>query len=167
MVSFDFTLGLTFVIVGIVLLLIEASSPGFFIGVPATILIVLGLLGMYIPNFFLQPWAPITAIVVGVPLTYVTILLYQRLAPPSPPTTTVGESLIGRTGLVIREVVPDSIEGKVNIDNQVWSATSADAIAEGTRVRVVGSSGVHVILEPVNEAKAEEIESEKEKKETG
>jgi membrane protein implicated in regulation of membrane protease activity len=164
MVSFEFALGLTFVIVGIVLLLIEASSPGFFIGVPATVLIVLGLIGMYVPGFFLSPWAPIIAIVVGAPLTYVAILLYQRLAPPSPPTTTVGESLIGRTGVVVRDVVRDSIEGKVSIDNQVWSATSGDTIPKGSRVRVVDSKGVHVIVEEVVEEPEEgELQGEKEK----
>jgi membrane protein implicated in regulation of membrane protease activity len=155
MVSFEFALGLTFVVVGIVLLLIEASSPGFFIGVPATVLIVLGLIGMYVPGFFVSPWAPVVAIVVGAPLTYVAILLYQRLAPPAPPTTTVGESLIGKTGLVVREVVPDSIQGKVRIDNQVWSATSEETIPEGSRVTVVGSRGVHVVVERV-ETKPEE-----------
>lgn len=147
MVAFDVTLGLTFLIVGIVLLLVEAASPGFFIAVPATILIVLGLLGMFVPGFFFSPWAPITAIVVGAPLTYVTILLYQRLAPPSPPTTTVGGSLIGKTGRVVREIVPDSIQGKVNIDHVVWSATSEEAIPEGVKVRVVASRGVHVRVE--------------------
>ncbi len=162
MVSFDFALGLSFVIIGIVLLLIEASSPGFFIAVPATVLIVLGLLGMYIPNFYFSPWAPITAIVVGAPLTYVTLLLYQKLAPPSPPTTTVGESLIGRTGVVEREVVPDSIKGKVNIDNQTWSATSVDPIPAGAKVRVVASRGVHVTVEPVKVKKEEPKETKKE-----
>lgn len=112
-------------------------------------LIVLGMLGMFIPNFYLSPWAPVTAIAVGAPLTYLTILLYQRLAPPEPPTTTVGESLVGRNGIVVKEVVPNSIQGKVNIDNQVWSATAEKPIREGTKVTVVASRGVHVVVEPV------------------
>ncbi len=158
MVVFDeTTLGLIFLVVGIVLLLVEASSPGFFIAVPATILIVLGLLGMFIPNFYFSAWAPISAIAVGAPLTYLTILLYQRLAPPSPPITTVGGSLIGRTGVVVRDVVPDSIRGKVNIDHQVWSATAEELIPAGTRVNVVGSRGVHVTVERSDE-KSEEGE---------
>ncbi len=143
----DVILGLGFLVAGIVLLLVEAASPGFFIGVPATILIVLGLLGMFVPNFYFSIWAPIIAIAVGAPLTYLTILLYQRLAPPSPPTTTVGGSLIGRFGRVEREVVPDSIRGKVNIENQVWSATAEEPIPAGARVRVVRSRGVHVVVE--------------------
>ncbi len=157
MVSFDVGLGLTFLVLGIVLLLVEAAAPGFFIGIPATVLIVLGILGLFIPNFFFQPLAPVIAIAVGAPLTYVTILLYQRLAPPSPPVTTAGGSLIGRFGVVVREVVPDSIRGKVNIENQVWSATASAPIPEGSKVKVVGSRGVHVTVETVEEQPEEGV----------
>ncbi|MFQ5553615.1 MAG: NfeD family protein [Thermoplasmata archaeon] len=163
MVEFAEILALTFLVIGLVLLLVEASSPGFFIGVVATILIVLGLLGLFVPGFFTSPLAPITVIVVGAPLTYVTILLYQRLAPPSPPTTTVGDSLIGRRGRVVRRVTPDTIDGKVNIDNTVWSATAEEPIEEGLRVQVVDSRGVHVVVTPW-EAKAAEEPSEIEEK---
>ncbi|MFQ5986379.1 MAG: NfeD family protein [Thermoplasmata archaeon] len=148
MVTFEEILALTFLVVGLVLLLVEASSPGFFVGVVATILIVLGILGLFVQDFFTSPLAPITVIVVGAPVTYVTILLYQRLAPPSPPMTTVGDSLIGRRGRVERRVIPDSIEGKVNIDNTMWSATAEEPIEEGVRVQVVDSRGVHVVVTP-------------------
>ncbi len=158
-------MALTFLVVGIVLLLVEAAAPGFFIGIPATVLIILGVLGLFVPNFFFTPLAPIIAIAVGAPLTYVVILLYQRLAPPSPPVTTVGGSLVGRRGVVVRRVVPDSIEGKVNIENQVWSATALSPIPEGTKVQVVGSRGVHVTVEKVGEQPAEgESESAGEEK---
>lgn len=155
MVTFEVGLGFTFVIVGIALLLAEAAAPGFFIGVPATILIVLGLFGMFIPGFFVSPLAPITALLVGGPVIFVTILLYQRLAPPEAPSATVATSLIGRTGRVVARVIPDSLRGKVNIGNQVWSATSVEEeIEEGTRVRVVHSEGVHVVVEPLDAASA-------------
>lgn len=150
MVTFEVGLGVTFLVVGIALLLVEAAVPGFFIGVPATILIVLGLFGMYIPGFFISPWAPVTALVVSGPTILLTILLYQRLAPPEPPSATVATSLIGRRGMVVARVVPDSLRGKVNIGNQIWSATSVEQeIEEGIRVRVVDSEGVHVVVEPV------------------
>ncbi|MFQ5986962.1 MAG: NfeD family protein [Thermoplasmata archaeon] len=165
MVTFEEALGMAFLVAGLVLLLVEASSPGFFIGVVATILLVLGILGLFIPGFFVSPLAPISVILVGAPVTYVTILLYQRLAPPSPPTTTVGESLIGRRGRVVRRVIPDSIEGKVNIDNTVWSATSGEPIEEGARVQVVDSRGVHVVVAPWEAKAAEETREMEEKQE--
>lgn len=142
-------LALSFIVLGILLLLVEASSPGFFIGVPATVLIFIGILGLVIPDFFRSIWSPIIALLVGIPATIFTIRLYGALAPPQPPTTTVATSLIGKTGLVTREVVPDSLQGKVKIEYQTWSATAHDVIPEGVRVEVVGSEGVHVVVRPM------------------
>jgi membrane protein implicated in regulation of membrane protease activity len=143
----EFEIGLAFIVIGIVLLMVEATSPGFFIAVPATVLILIGGLAMLIPGFFTSPWSPITALVVGSLATVFTIKLYARLAPPQAPMTTVGTSLIGKSGTVTKEVVPDSIAGKVNIENQIWSATSNEVIPVGARVQVVGSAGVHVVVE--------------------
>lgn len=142
-------LALTFVILGILLLLVEVSSPGFFIAVPATVLIILGLLGLAIPDFFISVWSPVIALVVGIPATLLTIRFYGSLAPPQPPTTTVATSLIGKTGIVTREVEPNSLRGKVQVDYQTWSATSEAPISEGVKVEVLGSEGVHIIVKPV------------------
>lgn len=167
MVSVEVGLGLAFVLVGIALLLLEASSPGFFVGVPATILVALGLLALLFPDLFFSPWSPVIAVLVGAPMTYLTFLLYQRIAPPGPPTTTVGTSLVGRTGRVVRKVDPETIQGKVNIGNQVWSARTEgdEPIEEGVRVRVVASQGVHVVVVPL-EAPAPGLGREKEVKES-
>lgn len=144
------TLGLLFVIIGIILLLVEASSPGFFIAIPATILIILGILGVVAPGIFFSFWSPIIAIGLAVPITYLTIYFYRQLAPPQEPTTTVGDSLVGKRGLVTTATDPDSqTAGKVRIDSDTWSATSEQPINEGTRVEVIASEGVHVIVRKV------------------
>ena len=66
------TLGLIFVIAGILMLIVEASSPGFFIGIPATIVLILGIIGMAVPDIFFTWVSPVIAVGVGVPMTYVT-----------------------------------------------------------------------------------------------
>ncbi len=142
----EFTLGLVFLVIGVIMLIVEAASPGFFIAVPATVLIVLGLLGMAIEGFLFSIWSPIIAIILGVPTTLFTMWFYSRFAPPSPPTTTVGESLVSRQGLVTAEVRPHSLRGKVRIGHDVWSATADEVIPVGERVLVIGSEGVHVIV---------------------
>ena len=144
----EWQIGLAFVVIGIMMLLAEASAPGFFIAIPATVLIVLGLLAMAVPGFFFSVWSPIVALLTAVPATIITILVYRMIAPPEPPTTTVGHSLIGRHGIVTKEVVPNSIQGKVKIENQIWSATSDRTISEGMRVIVTESKGVHVFVVP-------------------
>ncbi len=142
----EFTVGLILLVIGVIMLMVEAASPGTFIAVPATVLIVLGILAMTIAGFLYSIWSPIIAVVVGIPMTLVTMWFYARFSPPSPPTTTVGESLISRQGTVTVEIRPHSISGKVKIWNETWSATSDEVIRIGERVLVVGSEGVHVIV---------------------
>ncbi len=136
-------------IVGILMLLAEVSSPGSFILVPATVLIGLGLLGLVAPGLLLSWWSPIIALVIVLPMTFISIKLYQKLAPPAPPETTVATSLLGKKGVVIMETRPDSLKGKVRIENDTWSATSAKPIPVGTQVVVVASEGVHVKVEEI------------------
>ena len=144
-------LGLIFIIIGVIMLLAEAVTPGAFLVVPATVLIVLGGLGLIAPDLLLSIWSPIIAIAIGVPVFLITVKAYQKLSPPMPPTTTVATSLIGKEGMVVTDVCPNNIRGKVKIENEVWSATSTRPIGSGYRVRVIDSEGVHVKVEPIGE----------------
>jgi membrane protein implicated in regulation of membrane protease activity len=148
-------LALAFVIIGILMLLAEAASPGSFILVPATVLLVLGGVGLLYPDWLLTWYAPVTAIIVLVPMLVVTIKMYQKLAPPVPPETTVGSSLVGMKGIVEREVLPNSMKGKVRISNDTWSATSHVPIPAGKKVVVKSSEGVHVVVEELPEGGAQ------------
>lgn len=144
-------LGLIFIIIGVIMLLAEAVTPGAFLVVPATVLIVLGAIGLIAPDLLLSIWSPIIAVLIGVPVFMLTVKGYQKLSPPMPPTTTVATSLIGKEGLVVTDVCPNNIRGKVKIENDVWSATSTRPIKAGYRVKVVHSEGVHVKVEPIGE----------------
>lgn len=144
-------LGLALLIIGILMVLAELASPGAFILVPATVLIVLGGMGFVAPDLLLSWWSPLLAVVILIPMTFVTMKMYQKLAPPAPPETTVATSIIGRTGVVEHEVVPNVLSGKVRIDHDTWSATSDKVIAVGKRIVVKASEGVHVTVEEVPE----------------
>jgi membrane protein implicated in regulation of membrane protease activity len=145
-----FELGLAFLIIGFLMLLAEVSSPGYFLLVPATVLMVLGAMGILAPEILLSWWSPLVVGITVIPTTYVTIKMYQKLAPPVPPETTVASSLVGQMGVVEVEVVPNSLKGKVRIDHDTWSATSGSLIPAGRRVKVVASEGVHVTVEEVS-----------------
>ncbi len=149
--EWEWQIGLIFVIVGVILFIVEVASPGFFVAIPASVLIILGALGMILDGFFLSMWSPIVAIGVTVPAFLGTMYAYKRLAPPQPPTTTVGRSLVGRRGIVDTDIIPNTIKGKVRIENQTWSATSDHYIPKDTLVEVVQSRGVHVIVREVQE----------------
>jgi membrane protein implicated in regulation of membrane protease activity len=149
--EWEWQIGLIFIVVGVILFIVEVASPGFFVAIPATVLMILGALGMVLDGFFLSIWSPIVAVVITVPAFLGTMYAYKRLAPPQPPTTTVGHSLVGKRGIVSTDIIPNTIKGKVRIENQTWSGTSDHYIPKGTLVEVIQSKGVHVIVTEVQE----------------
>jgi len=151
LIDMDLTqiLALAFIVVGVILLIAEAASPGTFFIVPGTVLLILGAMGLVEPNLLVSWWAPIVVAIILIPLTLLTIKFYQRLAPPAPPETTVATSLLGKMGQVTSETRPGSLRGKVQIENDIWSATSDKVIPVGAKVVVKGSEGVHVKVEEV------------------
>ena len=140
-------------ILGVLMILAELSAPGSFILVPATVLIVLGIMGLAWPDLLISVYSPIIALVIALPMTFVSIKLYQKLAPPAPPETTVATSLVGMKGVVVTETRPDTLKGKARIEHDTWSATSAKPIPAGTQVIVVASEGVNVTVEEIKEIK--------------
>lgn len=148
--EFEVLLSLIFIVLGVVMLLAELMNPGIFLIVPGTVLIVLGFIGLAFPEFILSIYSPLLAVGILVPMTYITIKLYQKLAPPAPPETIVATSLVGREGIVTSEIRPNSLSGKVRIEHDNWSATADRIIPEGKKVVVKASEGVHVIVEELN-----------------
>ncbi|MGI5964536.1 MAG: NfeD family protein [Candidatus Methanomethylophilaceae archaeon] len=136
------------IILGIILLIAEAFTPGVFMVIPGTVFVILGVLGLFNADFLLSWYAVLVAVLVAAPVTILTIYVYRLLGKPEPPTTTVAESLLGSTGIVTVTTVPGTLKGKVKIGSDTWSARSDVPIEAGTKVRVVKSEGVHVFVEP-------------------
>ena len=140
------TIAIILIVIGAILLIIEGLSPGVFLLIPGTVLVILGIVGFIYPGFLISIYSPILAIVIAVPVTIGTVKMYQVLGRPEPPTTTVAESLLGKEGIVTVRTVPENIKGKVRIGTDVWSATSSEPIESGAEVKVVASEGVHVTV---------------------
>jgi len=140
------TLALIFIVIGAIFLIVEALTPGVFMLIPGTVLVLLGIIGYVYPDFLYSIYSPILALVIVIPLTIGTVKMYQMLARPEPPTTTVTDSLLGKEGVVTVRTQPDNITGKVKIESEVWSATSDEPIEAGTEVKVIRSRGVHVTV---------------------
>lgn len=139
-------LGLILIVIGIILFVVEAAEPGFFIAIPAGVLIILGIIAIAYPQILTTIWTPLIVAAVVIPLMVASIKFYQTISPPSKPKTTMSSSLIGQTGRVLQRVEPDELNGKVKIDNQVWSATADEEIDSGKKIVVVESKGVHVVV---------------------
>jgi membrane protein implicated in regulation of membrane protease activity len=58
------------------------------------------------------------------------------------------DTLIGRHGIVTHEIDPTIGAGRVNVSGEDWAARSAQAVATGTRVRVVGADGIILEVTP-------------------
>ena len=140
------TLGAILFIIGVVMLISEVVTPGFFVAIPGTVMLVLGIIGYFVPEILTSAWTPVIVFVVGVPTFIATIYFYRRFGAPQPPTTTMGDSLKGKTALVTRDIEPDSIKGKVKVSNRIWSATSETDIPVGKKVVILKSEGVHLIV---------------------
>jgi len=64
----------------------------------------------------------------------------RRMSSRGVPSRT--EQLIGKDGLVTQGIDPVVGAGRVNVGGEDWMARSLDALAPGTRVRVVGADGI-------------------------
>lgn len=140
-------IGILLIVAGIILIIVEAMEPGFFIAIPAGVLIVIGVIQVSYPEFLVSIYTPIIVAAVVLILTFGSLKFYQKISPPSKPTTTMSSSLEGRVGKVVKTIKPDEITGKVKIENQMWSATSEEEIIEeGKKVIVVEGKGVHLLV---------------------
>jgi membrane-bound ClpP family serine protease len=150
MVLEGIAIGWILILAGVAMLVIETYNPGFFIAVPGTTLIILGILSLLFPGIFGSIWIVVIGVTVALISAGLTVWLYSRLTPDASPVTVSRDSLIGREGTVIRTVISDSISGKVTIGGVEWSARSGgDQIEAGKRVKVVDSEGVHIVVEEV------------------
>jgi membrane-bound ClpP family serine protease len=143
------TIGLVLLVIGILLIIAETATPGFFVGVIGTAFVAMGIIGIFFPFIADTPWSPIIVLVVTAGAMLGAVMFYRRLGRTQPTATTITESNVGKEGLVTVDVEPHSLHGKVKIAHQIWSATSDEPIPKGSMVKVVDWEGVHVIVEEI------------------
>jgi membrane-bound ClpP family serine protease len=144
------TLGWLLIVIGALLLLVEVQSPGFFAAVPATIMIIFGILLLLGMDILTYPWGVILAVIVAIIASYITVMIYSRITPDLVPTTISRDTLVGREGVVQVPVDATTISGKVVLASAEWSARSTGGtIPAGKKVKVVSSEGVHIVVEEV------------------
>ena len=141
-------IGWLLILFGAVLLLFEVHSPGFFATVPATVMIILGILLLLGVDIFSSGWGVVIGVVIAICAAGLTVWMYGKITPNESPTTISRDSLIGMKGQVQKSVDATTISGKVVIGSTEWSARSTGAtIPAGKNVKVVDSQGVHIVVE--------------------
>lgn len=141
-------LGLTIFLVGIALIVLELTQPGYFIGVAGTVGVIAGLVQMAWPGFLLSWWSPPVAAVVALGASLASIQFYKKFAPPArAPETLSSDALVGMAGRVVTRVEPNHHQGKVKVGGIVWSAEAhAEPIDVGADITVIAVDGVHLIV---------------------
>ncbi|MEW6320597.1 MAG: nodulation protein NfeD [Acidobacteriota bacterium] len=141
--------GLTLIVFGLGLLILEVKLPSFgILGIGGIVSLLMGSLmmtsevpGVRVSVQFLVP------MVVGVGAIVLLLgrlaLRAQRLRP-----TTGAEGLVGEVGRVLAAITPPEA-GQVAVHGEIWRATSSAPLARGQRVRVTGLTGLTVQVEPV------------------
>ena len=149
----ELTSGWLTVLIGTILLGCEVFSPGLFLAVPGTVLVILGILVVLGVDIFSNGIGIVTGIVSALVASVITVWMYARLTPGNQnPQSTSQDTLIGLQGIVTVPVIPVNISGKVTIEGQEWSARSiagVQMIPPGTAVVVVSAQGVHVVVKPL------------------
>ncbi len=139
------------VLAGAFFLALEVFSPGFFLLVPGTVLIIIGVLMLLGVDIFSSNLGILIGIGLAIVAALATVFSYSRLTERSDkPFTMSMDSLVGKEGILTRPADEESMNGKATIEGQIWSARSAQGIIpEGTRIKVVASKGVHIVVEEV------------------
>ena len=140
----------TLIIVGSALFAFELVHPGAWLLIPASIMIVAGMLYLTLPSLLLDSvYGPSIVVIVALVAALATIPYYRWVAPTHEPMSTTVQSLKGAVGIVVVPIVPDSLSGKVQIQSEVWSARGEQPIPTGTRVTVVSGEGVSILVRPL------------------
>lgn len=145
----DVVLGLVLIGVGLLLYLVEALNPGFFIAAPGTVALVLGVVALFFPDFYVYPLSWLAIIVLSGLSTFATVQFYKRWAPPGKSTTTFTvDNIVGQDGVAATDI--DGKRGTVRVRGESWNARSATPVPRGGSVRVTAVvDNLTVTVEPV------------------
>ena len=143
-------LPLVLLIAGLLLLLLEVITPGWFAAVPGLTFVVAALILWIAPGAIDGPLGIIGLPAVLVGSSVVTLVIYRRLGTPALFTTVLqDDELPGQPGTVTVTIPAPPAEGEVLVGGRHWPARAENPIPKGTGVQVVRVEGhTLVVREP-------------------
>jgi membrane-bound serine protease (ClpP class) len=142
--------GLALLLLGIALMVLEASAPTFgVLGLGGIVAFVVGALFLFEPDegdFQLTVVWPVIIGAAVVSTAFLVGILGFALRARRRPVRTGAEEMIGSTGEV--ENWADG-KGNIRVHGEVWAAHSRESLTIGQKVRVVGLSGLTLTIENV------------------
>ncbi|MCL4308259.1 MAG: NfeD family protein [Candidatus Thermoplasmatota archaeon] len=142
-------------VVGVALFALELFHPGALLLIPGSVLLAGGILYLFLPSLLLNSWVGIVVVTAAaVAAALIEIPYYRHVSPGHPPMTTMPMTLVGKEGIVVVDVIPNTLRGKVRVGSEIWSANSSIPISAGTPVRIVSGEGVSIKVVPIASAPA-------------
>ena len=132
-------------LVGLALILVEFAVPGVilvFFGVGAWVVALttwLGLTGSLEIQLLL--FAIASVVLLFSLRRWVRSRFLGHLSGEQDPTTNLDE-FTGKSVIVVQDIVPDGVEGRVEFKGAEWRAVSNEAIAKGRLVEITGVDGI-------------------------
>jgi len=131
-----------------IFLIVEIMTVGFLI-----FWLSIGSLFAMIVSFFTENVAIQTAVFVisSTVLIFATKPFVKKFATNKNPIQTNVYSIIGKVGIVTREINSIHSTGQIKVDGETWSAIGANDtnIPEGTEVKILEVKGVKTIVTPI------------------
>ncbi len=140
---------IVWIAIGILCIIIEIFTPGFFFFSFGMGAIITGLIASFTENLVIQ-------LLIFAIFTFVSFVLMKRFAKVLLKHDTVESNIFalkGKTGIVTK-VIPKNGRGYVKIGGEEWSAVclkDIEFIEEGQLVLVIETEGNKVIVEPKEE----------------
>ena len=124
----------------------------FWLGVGALVAMIVSF---FVDNLIIQIAVFVVVSIVSIILTkpFVNKFVSKKTVP------TNAYSVIGKTGIVTKDIDPVKSIGQVKIEGEVWSAkcNGDDIIPKGTEVKIKDIEGVKVIVQPCTKESKVEI----------
>ncbi len=143
----EFELWWIWVIVGVLLIIGEIFTAGFFLiwfGIAA---IIAGIIAFFELSVV---WQGVAFVIISAILLAGTRRLAERYTKKQPPGIGA-DRFIGKVGVVLEEIDNDKNTGRVRVEEDKWRADSLEGeiIAKDSNVQVIKIEGTHVVVKKV------------------
>lgn len=132
-------------VIGLLLIGAEVFVPGGLLGVIGAGVMAGAVAALFFPNHYWLVFWVTFALVAAVSWVFL-MELYRRVRRAPRKEVMSSANLVNSEGTVVETVKPGAMSGKVRIGGDVWSAQAEDELPPGTRVVVVDTEGVRVIV---------------------
>jgi membrane protein implicated in regulation of membrane protease activity len=144
----EFEIWWLWVIIGVLFIIGEIFTAGFFLiwfGIAA---IIAGILAFFELSAL---WQGVAFVIISAILLAGTRRLAERFTKKQPPGIGA-DRFVGKIGVVLEEIDNDKNTGRVRVEEDQWRADSleGDIIPEGSKVQVMKLEGTHLVVRKVN-----------------